>query len=68
MERHQQFPSEGNKVELTSGSDQNNTVSVTVARKDRIVLCQVTKLFLLVNQRALIEMGISQFSKYIQLI
>jgi hypothetical protein len=56
------------KVELTSGSDQNNTVSVTVARKDRIVDRHVTKLFLLVDQRSLIEMGIPQFSIFTQLL
>ena len=43
-------------------------MSVTVARKDRIVVRHVTKLFLLVDQRALIEMGIPQFSLYIQFL
>ena len=43
-------------------------MSVTVARKDRIVLCQVTKLFLLDDHRALIEMWIPQFIKYIQFL
>ena len=42
-------------------------MSVTVGRKDRIVLRHVTKQFLLVDQRALIEMGISQFSVFTQL-
>ena len=42
-------------------------MSFTIGRKYLIVIRHVTKLLLLVDQRALIKMGIPEFSIYAQL-
>lgn len=43
-------------------------MSVTIGRKYRIVVRHVTKLFPFVDKRALIEMGVPQFSVFTQLL